>query len=94
MDTDEEVLRNLHLINHRLKVLEEERLPYRVASMEPTVKRMEQKIDELGERFEKGLCEVRDSINDQRSLVKGAIWAAAVIAAATQLIPIMKTLLA
>jgi signal transduction histidine kinase len=93
MDTDEELRMNLNLINHRLKMLEEERLPHRVAIMEPVVKRVEEQLDDISEQMRKGLNEVRDAINDQRSLQKGMVFAVAAVVGIIQLLPFIKGLL-
>lgn len=90
-DTDLE--RELYLINHRLKTLEDERLPHRLAILEPVVKRVEEKMDDISEQMTTGLREVRDAINEQKSLQKGMVFAVAAVVGVIQLIPFIKGLL-
>jgi len=93
MAEHDDVKMDLHLINHRLKTLEEERLPHRVAIMEPVVKRVEEKMDDLADQMNKGLSEVRDAINGQRSLQKGMVVAVAAVVGLIQLLPLIKEFL-
>lgn len=71
-----------HLVKHRLSTLEAERLP-----------RLEAKMDDLVDRVDIGLREVRDAINGQRHLQKGVVLAVAAVVGAIQLIPYLKGLL-
>lgn|SRR5699024_5666059 len=89
----EELKMDQHLIKHRLATLEAEQLPRRVASMEPVVARLEEKMDDLADRVDKGLSEVRDAINGQRHLQKGMILAVAAVVGFIQLLPYLKGLL-
>lgn len=93
MATDDDVSKDLHLINHRLKMLEEERLPHRVAIMEPVVKRVEEQLTDISTQMRDGLSEVRDAINAQRSLQKGMVFAVAAVVGVIQLLPFIKGLL-
>lgn len=83
----------VRLNGHRLTVIEREELPRRVASIEPVVNRLEEKMDEMSEHLEKGLQEVKTAIVEQRSLQKGVVWAVAVIVGVIQLLPFFKDLL-
>lgn len=82
-----------HLIQHRLRTLEEEQLPRRVASMEPVVARLELKMDDLAERVDKGLSEVRDAINGQKHMQKGMVFVIVATVGLIQLLPYLKGLL-
>ena len=82
-----------HLVNHRLKSLEDEQLPRRVASMEPVVARLELKMDDLADRVEKGLGEVKDAINGQKHMQRGMILAVAATVGFIQLLPYLTGLL-
>lgn len=81
------------LINHRLKMLEDERLPHRVSSMEPIVKRVEEQLDDISIQLRDGLNEVRDAINAQRSLQKGMLFAVAAVVGLIQLLPLIRDML-
>jgi len=82
-----------HLMNHRLKSLEDERLPSRVASMEPIVARLELKMDDLAARVDHGLMEVRDAINGQKHMQKGMALAVVATVGLIQLLPYLKGLI-
>lgn len=88
----EELKMEQHLVKHRLSQLEAEQLPRRVASMEPVVARLEEKMDDLADRVDKGLSEVRDAINGQRHLQKGMVLAVAAVVGVIQLLPYLKGL--
>lgn len=88
----EELKMEQHLVKHRIATLEAEQLPRRVASMEPVVSRLEQKMDDLAESVDNGLREVRDAINGQRHLQKGMVLAVAAVVGTIQLIPYLKGL--
>ena len=91
--TVEELKMDQHLVKHRLATLEAEQLPRRVASMEPIVARMEEKMDDLAEQIDSGLSEVRDAINGQRHLQKGMVLAVAAVVGLIQLLPYLKGLI-
>jgi len=82
-----------HLIQHRLRTLEEEQLPRRVASMEPVVARLELKMDDLAQSVDNGLREVRDAINGQKHMQKGMMLAVVATVGLIQLLPYLKGLL-
>jgi hypothetical protein len=82
-----------HLSNHRLTTLEREELPRRVASIEPVVNRLEEKMDEISDHLETGLQGVKTAIVEQRSLQKGVVWAVAVVVGIIQLLPFIKSIL-
>lgn len=88
----EKAERDLHLTNHRLSVLEQEQLPRRVASMEPVVQRLEGKMDDLGDKLENGLTEVKQELVAQRGMIKGVLVTVAALFALIELIPILKEL--
>lgn len=83
----------INLINHRLKMLEDERLPHRVSSMEPIVKRVEEQLDDISVQLRDGLNDVRDAINAQRSLQKGMLFAVAAVVGLIQLLPLIRDIL-
>lgn len=85
--------KEVHLSNHRLTVLEREELPRRVATIEPVVNRLEEKMDEISEHLESGLQGVKTAIVEQRSLQKGVVWAVAVVVGIIQLLPFLKSIL-
>lgn len=85
--------KEMHLSNHRLSVLEREELPRRVASIEPVVSRLEEKMDEISDHLETGLEGVKTAIVEQRSLQRGVVWAVAVVVGIIQLLPFIKSIL-
>lgn len=89
----EQLEKEVHLLKHRMQVLEEEQLPRRVASMEPVVRRVEHKLDDLSEHVTTGLDEVRAAIMSQRAMIRGALIAIGAIVGFIQLLPIIKELL-
>lgn len=89
----EEAEKELHLTKHRLMVLEQEQLPRRVASMEPIVKRLESKMDELHDQVEVGFREVKESIAAQKALQKGVVITVVALTGLIQLLPYLKGLL-
>lgn len=89
----EQLEKELHLTKHRLIFLEQEQLPRRVASLEPVVQRLENKLDDLGEKFEVGLAEVKEAISSQRSLQKSVVYAVMFLVGFIQLLPYIKELL-
>ena len=89
----EQLEKEVHLLKHRMQVLEEEQLPRRVASMEPVVRRVEHKLDDLSEHVTTGLDEVRAAIMSQRAMTRGALIAIGAIVGFIQLLPIIKELL-
>lgn len=89
----EETERDLHLAKHRLTMLEQEQLPRRVASMEPVVQRLEEKVDDLHDQVEVGFREVKDSIIAQKALQKAAVTIIAAIVGFVQLLPYLEKLL-
>lgn len=89
----EQLEKEVHLLKHRMQVLEEEQLPRRVASMEPVVRRVEHKLDELSEHVTTGLDEVRAAIMSQRAMIRGSVITIGAIVGFIQLLPIIKELL-
>lgn len=89
----DEVVKDLHLTKHRITVLEQEQLPRRVASMEPVVQRLENKVDNLHDQVEKGFREVRESMVSQKAIQKGAATIIIVVVGAIQLIPVIQGLM-
>lgn len=88
-----ELEKELHLQQHRITVLENENLPRRVASLEPVVKRLEDKLDDLGDSVEQGFKEVKEVLHSQKGMQKGAVWAVMALVGFIQLLPLLKTLL-
>lgn len=86
----EQAERELHLTKHRLTVLEQEQLPRRVASLEPVVKRLEHKLDDISVQLSDGLEEVKDAIAAQKGMQKGIVFTVAAVVGAIQLIPYLK----
>jgi len=88
-----EVEKELHLQQHRITVLEQENLPRRVASLEPVVKRLESKLDDLGDDVTNGFREVKEALNTNKGMQKGATLAIVAVVGIIQLLPLLKTLL-
>ncbi len=89
----EQAEKELHLTKHRLSVLEQEQLPRRVASLEPVVKRLESKLDDIGIQLTDGLEEVKDAIAAQKGMQRGVVLTVAGVVGFIQLIPFLKDLL-
>lgn len=89
----EQAERELHLTKHRLTVLEQEQLPRRVASLEPVVKRLENKLDDISVQLTDGLEEVKDAIAAQKGMQRGIVVTVAAVVGAIQLLPYLKGLL-
>lgn len=89
----EQAERELHLTKHRLTVLEQEQLPRRVASLEPVVKRLEHKLDDISVQLSDGLEEVKEAIASQKAMQKGIVFTVAGVVGFIQMIPFFKDLL-
>ena len=77
---------DLRLVQHRLTILEEEDLPRRVAAVEPTVRRVETKLDTVADKIDK----LNEAVIEQRGTQKLIFTVAGVIVVVLQLIPLVK----
>lgn len=92
MDTSrtEQLEKEVHLLKHRINVLEEEQLPRRVATMEPVVRRMEHKLDDITELVTEGLEKVNKTLVAQKAVMAGVTATIVVLVGIVQLWPILK----
>lgn len=93
VDRLEQLEKEIHLTKHRLSVLEDEQLPRRVASMEPVVRRLEHKLDDISRQLGDGLEEVKEAIASQKAMQKGVVFTVAGVVGFIQLIPFFKDIL-
>lgn len=67
----DDLIKEMHLMNHRMSRLEEERLPNRVAQLEANMEGMEKAVDRIDNRLQSGISEIKLEIASQKALVKG-----------------------
>lgn len=89
----EQLEKEVHLLKHRITVLEEEQLPRRVASLEPVVRRMEHKLDDISVLVTEGLEKVNQAITSQKAMMKGVAATIVTIVGIVQLLPFFRELL-
>lgn len=85
--------REVHLVKHRIQALENEKLPQRVANLEPIVRRIEESTTSIEDKLDSGLSSIREELAGQRALQKGIVLAVAAVVGLIQLIPTLRSLL-
>jgi hypothetical protein len=85
--------RDITLANHRLNVLEQEQLPRRVASLEPVVQRLENKMDSLGDTVTEGFEEVKAALLTQKTMQKTVAAVVIFLVGLVQFLPYLKGLM-